>query len=98
MVARRLHERQATSARPSNFHSIADEDITMSMTGLDVFDRTIHRTNIWLKDVMEAIPTDDKRRAYSALRATLHAARSSDARRGGAARSAAADAPARRLL
>jgi uncharacterized protein (DUF2267 family) len=45
------------------------------MTGLEVFDRTIHRTNIWLKDLMETLGTESRQRAYSALRATLHATR-----------------------
>ena len=45
------------------------------MTGLEVFDRTIHRTNIWLKDLMETLATKSRQRAYSALRATLHATR-----------------------
>jgi hypothetical protein len=27
----------------------------MSTTGLEVFDRTIHKTNIWLKDLMEVV-------------------------------------------
>ena len=47
----------------------------MSLTGLEVFDRTIHRTNIWLKDLMETLGTESRQRAYSALRATLHATR-----------------------
>ncbi|MGE5646155.1 MAG: DUF2267 domain-containing protein [Acidobacteriota bacterium] len=47
----------------------------MSATGLEVFDRTIHKTNVWLKDVMQALETDDRHRAYAALRATLHALR-----------------------
>jgi uncharacterized protein (DUF2267 family) len=46
----------------------------MSTTGLEVFDRTIHKTNIWLKDLMEALGTD-RQEAYAALRATLHAVR-----------------------
>jgi uncharacterized protein (DUF2267 family) len=47
----------------------------MSMTGLDVFDRTIHKTNTWLKDLMEIMGWDSRHGAYSALRATLHALR-----------------------
>ncbi len=47
----------------------------MSFTGLDVFDRTIQLTNIWLKELMEKLGTDDRHRAYLALRATLHALR-----------------------
>jgi uncharacterized protein (DUF2267 family) len=47
----------------------------MSTTGLEVFDRTIHKTNIWLKDLMEILDCGDRREAYLALRATLHALR-----------------------
>ena len=47
----------------------------MSATGLDVFDRTIHKTNVWLKDLMEILDCPDRHEAYLALRATLHALR-----------------------
>lgn len=47
----------------------------MSMTGLEVFDTTVHKTNSWLKEVMQGIHRDDRRKAYLALRATLHALR-----------------------
>jgi uncharacterized protein (DUF2267 family) len=45
------------------------------MTGLDAFDRTIHKTNSWLKDVAEALDWQDRHRAYLGMRATLHALR-----------------------
>jgi uncharacterized protein (DUF2267 family) len=47
----------------------------MTMTGLDVFDRSIHKANDWLKDIMYELGTEDRHRAYLALRATLHALR-----------------------
>jgi uncharacterized protein (DUF2267 family) len=47
----------------------------MSTTGLEVFDRTIHKTNIWLKDLMGMLECLDRHVAYVALRATLHALR-----------------------
>jgi uncharacterized protein (DUF2267 family) len=47
----------------------------MSTTGLDVFDRTLQKTNVWLKDLMETLGWSDKQEAYLALRATLHALR-----------------------
>src|SRR5882724_5490905 len=47
----------------------------MSTTGLEVFDRTIHKTNIWLKDLMEMLACEDRHDAYLILRATLHALR-----------------------
>jgi uncharacterized protein (DUF2267 family) len=47
----------------------------MSMTGLDVFDTTVHKTNTWLKDLMAELGWQDKHKTYLALRATLHALR-----------------------
>ncbi|WP_234553954.1 DUF2267 domain-containing protein [Thermus caliditerrae] len=47
----------------------------MSATGLEVFDTTLHKTHAWLKAVMEALGTEDRHRAYMALRAVLHALR-----------------------
>jgi uncharacterized protein (DUF2267 family) len=47
----------------------------MSTTGLDVFDTTVHTTNNWLNELMQLLIWDDKRRAYRALRETLHALR-----------------------
>jgi uncharacterized protein (DUF2267 family) len=47
----------------------------MSVTGLDVFDSTIHKTNIWLKDLMQVLGWQDRHKAYKALRVTLHALR-----------------------
>jgi uncharacterized protein (DUF2267 family) len=47
----------------------------MSMTGLDVFDRTLQETNVGLKELMEDLHCDDRQKAYLALRAVLHALR-----------------------
>lgn len=47
----------------------------MTMTGLDVFDRAIHKSNEWLKDLMLEMGWEDRHRAYLGLRATLHALR-----------------------
>ncbi len=47
----------------------------MSMTGLDTFDRTIHRTNQWMHELMELLGWRDKHKAYIAMKATLHALR-----------------------
>lgn len=47
----------------------------MSTTGLSVFDRTLQETNAWLKVVMGDLKTDDRERAYGALKAGLHALR-----------------------
>lgn len=46
----------------------------MSMTGLEVFDDTLQKTNTWLKDIQDVIGPD-RRRAYQALRAVLHCLR-----------------------
>jgi uncharacterized protein (DUF2267 family) len=47
----------------------------MSATGLDVFDTTLHKTNSWLNALMQVLGWSDKDKAYSALKATLHALR-----------------------
>lgn len=44
-------------------------------TGLDVFDATVQETNLWLKELMACVGTDDRKQAYRILRATLHALR-----------------------
>ena len=47
----------------------------MHGAGLDVFDSTVHKTNLWLKEIMDALGWDDRHKAYQALRATLQAVR-----------------------
>ena len=47
----------------------------MSTTGLDTFDTTIQETNHWLKMMMGELGIDDRRNAFHALRAALHALR-----------------------
>jgi uncharacterized protein (DUF2267 family) len=44
-------------------------------TGLDTFDKTVQESNLWLKDIMDRLGTTDRHRAYSSLRAVLHAVR-----------------------
>jgi uncharacterized protein (DUF2267 family) len=46
----------------------------MSLTGLQVFDETLRKTNIWLKEIEELLGSD-RRGAYQALRAVLHCLR-----------------------
>ncbi|MFZ1108963.1 MAG: DUF2267 domain-containing protein [Rhodomicrobium sp.] len=41
-------------------------------TGLDVFDSTVQQTNLWLKDLMTRLDSNDRHLAYRVLRATLH--------------------------
>jgi len=47
----------------------------MSMTGLETFDRTVHRTNEWVHELMDELAWRDKHKAYGAMKATLHALR-----------------------
>ena len=47
----------------------------MSKTSLEVFDTTLQETNHWLKLMMQELDTNDRRRAFTALRAGLHALR-----------------------
>ncbi|MGH7421913.1 MAG: DUF2267 domain-containing protein [Candidatus Rokuibacteriota bacterium] len=46
----------------------------MSSTGLEVFDKTLQTTHIWLDEIMAELGPD-RQRAYHALRAVLHALR-----------------------
>jgi uncharacterized protein (DUF2267 family) len=50
------------------------QGMNMSLSGLRVFDETIHKTNVWLKEIEQALGTD-RQRAYQALRAVLHCLR-----------------------
>jgi uncharacterized protein (DUF2267 family) len=47
----------------------------MSMTGLEAFDSTVHKTNRWLNELMEILEWRDKHKAYMAMKAALHALR-----------------------
>lgn len=47
----------------------------MSKTGLKVFDTTLQETHHWLQVMMEELETDNRRLAFTALRAGLHALR-----------------------
>lgn len=44
----------------------------MSLTGMEVFDRTIQATHIWLNEVMQELQWTDRHKAYRALRVILH--------------------------
>ena len=44
-------------------------------TGTDVFDKTLQETNLWLKDLMRRLDTEDRHLAYRILSTTLHAVR-----------------------
>ncbi len=45
----------------------------MSASGLEIFDTSVQKTNIWLKDLVERLKTTDRHQAYMALKVTLHA-------------------------
>ena len=47
----------------------------MPASGLASFDRTVQKTNAWIKDVMRTLGWKDREKAYKALKATLHALR-----------------------
>lgn len=46
-----------------------------TLTGTRVFDRSLHKTNAWLKELMEEMNWRDRNRALAAFRAALHALR-----------------------
>ena len=43
----------------------------MAELGLDVMDRTVHDTNVWLKEISEEMGHPDRQMAYHALRGVL---------------------------
>lgn len=47
----------------------------MSMTGFDVFDRTVQKTNVILGELGEALHMEDTHDVYLSLRTVLHALR-----------------------
>lgn len=47
----------------------------MSTTGINVFDQTIQKSNLWIKELMEELETKDKHFAYLAFRSVLHSLR-----------------------
>ncbi len=47
----------------------------MSATSPDVIDSTVQQTNLWLQAIAQELGSEDRRRAYRALRGTLHALR-----------------------
>lgn len=47
----------------------------MKLTGLDVFDSSIQRTNAWLKELMQELNWSDHRKTYVTFRCVLHAVR-----------------------
>jgi uncharacterized protein (DUF2267 family) len=47
----------------------------MTTTGLDTFDSTLQKTNLWLNDVASRLSLDNRHQAYLVLRAVLHALR-----------------------
>jgi uncharacterized protein (DUF2267 family) len=49
--------------------------ILMSTTRVDVIDRSVEKTHIWLNDLAKELATEDGHHAYRVLRAFLHALR-----------------------
>lgn len=47
----------------------------MSVTTVTTFNKTLQKTNTWLRELMETLEWQDQHRAYHALRAVLHALR-----------------------
>ena len=47
----------------------------MSITGLPVFDKTVHTTNTWLHEITPRLGWDDRKKGYRALQVSLHALR-----------------------
>jgi uncharacterized protein (DUF2267 family) len=48
---------------------------TQQATQVESLERTIQKTNEWLKELQELMGVEERRQAYLALRATLHVLR-----------------------
>jgi uncharacterized protein (DUF2267 family) len=47
----------------------------MSRTGATIFNKTLEKTHIWLRELMQELDWRDEHKAYSALRVVLHTLR-----------------------
>jgi len=47
----------------------------MTTTRIDVIDRSVEKTHVWINDLAEELGTEDRHHAYQVLRAFLHALR-----------------------
>ena len=47
----------------------------MTLTHLDILDRSVEKTCVWIDDLAEELGTDDRQHAYRVLRAFLHSLR-----------------------
>lgn len=47
----------------------------MNSTGIEVLDRTVQKTNLWMKELMQELNTRDKHFAYLSFQSVLHALR-----------------------
>ncbi len=47
----------------------------MTMSKVDVFETSVHKSNAWINEVAEKIHTDDAHLAYAALRCAMHVLR-----------------------
>jgi uncharacterized protein (DUF2267 family) len=58
-----------------HYEAIAEGGLAMTMTGLQVFDTTVHKTDNWVNDITQKLHTDDTHHAFQGLRVTLHTLR-----------------------
>lgn len=47
----------------------------MSNSGLNIFDNTLQKTHLWLREIRDELGYGDEHLAYNALRAAMHALR-----------------------
>ncbi|MEZ4601041.1 MAG: DUF2267 domain-containing protein [Syntrophotaleaceae bacterium] len=47
----------------------------MSVTCMEAFETSLHKTNVWFREIMDEMHWEDRHRAYLALRAVLHTLR-----------------------
>ena len=47
----------------------------MNRNGINIFNKTLQKTSVWLNEIMNETDIEDSHQAYTALRAVLHALR-----------------------
>lgn len=78
-----MHREELREERTTNFEKADEQQLYQRTTDYraqkrreeDVFASTIQKANLWLKQVMDELATEDRHRAYAALKSVLHTLR-----------------------
>lgn len=73
--ATQKRKRASSPASPSSQDLGTQNQPRLTLTGTRIFDRSLHKTNTWLKELMVAMNWKNREKALRAFRATLHSLR-----------------------